>query len=208
MAYATKEQLRRYVIQSGAIEPPTTDDELFDIYLADAQLMIDGFCHRTFEASANTTRYFDALTDLRTLSLPGEQRYSQNRTLWLGDDICAISSVVNGDGTTVSAISYVTEPRNSTPYYALTLKGSANVTWTYDESPENAIAVTGRWAYSQTADALIRGATLALAAWAYRQKGGTGEADRPLVTGDGVTILPAVLPKHVYERLAARRRLV
>lgn len=207
MAYATVEQLRQ-TITSGPGALGAGDDALLTIYLADAQQMIDDFCDRTFEAAADTTRYLDAIADLRTLDTPGRiQLGLVDRTLWLGADLCQITSVVNGDGTTVSPSAYVTEPRNAPPYYALTLKSGANVAWTFVDSPEGAIAVTGRWAYSVTADALIRGATLRLAAWMYRQRNAPDGADRPIVTGDGVTILPAALPKDVYERLQARRRL-
>jgi hypothetical protein len=210
MAYASLSELRS-VLQSGGNTLPTTDDALLTMYLADAQQLIDEFCHRTFEASATTTRRFDAIADVRERGADGSWAYSgAGRTLWLGDDLATTTSltVTNGDGTAVSSSDYVLEPRNEAPYYAITLKSGSSVTWTYDDSPENAIAVTGYWAYSQTADALIRGATLALAAWCYRQRSTNSDTDRPLLTGDGVTILPAVLPKNVYERLAARRRLV
>lgn len=210
MAYATLEQLRS-TLTSGGNTLPATDDYLLTLYLEDAQALIDDFTHRTFEASAATTRYFDALADVRTLDTLGPRTIGgTERTLWLGgyDLAAAPTSVVNGDGTTIASTEYVLEPRNETPYYAITLKSGSSVTWTYDDSPENAIAITGYWAYSRTADALIRGATLALAAWCYRQRSTNADTDRPLLTGDGVTILPSVLPKNVYERLAARRRVV
>lgn len=205
MAYATLAELRRTLTSAGTVLP-TADDDLLTIYLADAQLMIDGFCHRTFEASADSTKYFDALQDVITL----DGARSPNRTLWLaGLDLCAITSITNGDGTTISASNYVTEPRGgATPFYAITLKSGADVAWTYDDSPEAAIAIVGRWAYSTSADALIRGACLSLAAWAYRQRSSSSDADRPLLTGDGATILPTALPKHVYQRLAERRRVI
>lgn len=210
MAYATVDELRRY-IQSGGAALPTTDDDLLIMFLEDAQQIIDDYTGRTFEASAATTRTFDALADLRTLDTLGPYTVGGvDRTLWLGGGELAEAptSVVNGDGTTVSASEYVTEPRNEAPYYALTLKSGSNVVWTYSDSPEGAISVTGYWGYSRSADSLIRGATLALAAWIYRQRSTSADTDRPILTGDGVTILPAALPKNAFERLTARRRLV
>ena len=205
MAYATLLQLRAVLASSGN-DLATTDDALLSMYLEDAQQVIDDYCNRTFEAASPATRTFDAVQDVMAINDEG----GTGRTLWLrGYDLAeAPSAVVNGDGLTVSASEYVLEPRNTTPIHALTLKSGSSVAWTYTTSPENAIAVTGYWAYSRQADALIRGATLALAAWMYRQRNSSGDTDRPLLTGDGVTILPSALPKNVFERLSARRALL
>lgn len=211
MAYASLTELRSW-LTSGGNTLPVTDDALLTLFLADAQLLIDGFCHRTFESSAVSAKLFDAVADVRTLDTLGlQQTGATERTLWLGGFDLATTTgliVVNGDGTTISSSNYVLEPRNSYPAYAITLKSGADVVWTYDDSPEGAISVTGHWAYSQTADSLIKSATLSLAAWAYRQRSSNADTDRPLLTGDGVTILPSALPKHVYQRLAERRRVV
>lgn len=205
--YATLLELRRY-LTSGGNTLPATDDDLLNMMLDDAQLIIDGATFTTFEALQPTTRQFDALTDVRTLERPGALN-TTNRTLWLDGYLAeAPTTVINGDGIAVLAADYVTEPRRELPIYALTLKSGSSVTWTYDESPEDAIAVTGYWAYSRSADALIRGACLSLAAWGYRQRTTNSDADRPLLTGDGVVIMQTALPKHAFERLMSRKRLV
>jgi hypothetical protein len=140
MAYASISQLRA-VLTSGGNTLPTTDDALLIMYLEDAQQLIDDFTHRTFEASATSTKTFDAIADVRTLDTLGVRTIGgTERTLWLGgyDLAAAPTSIVNGDGATVSAADYVLEPRNEAPYHAITLKSGSSVTWTYDDSPENA----------------------------------------------------------------------
>jgi hypothetical protein len=193
MAYATLAQLRAY-LKLGATE--TADDALLTDLLARAQQAIDTFCARTFEASADTTRYCDADRDV------------DGYRLVLDADLCAITSVVNGNGETIAATDYVTEPRNRTPYYAITLKASKGNVWEYDSDPENAIAITGKWAYATTAPADITHACIRLAAFIYRQKDSQNDVDRPLITGDGVTILPSALPRDVQQLLSPYRRVV
>ncbi len=191
MSYATLAQVREY-IKLGAGE--TVDDTLITNLIARAQALIDSFCKRTFEASADVTQYLDAIADVR------------GRTLWLRAEFCALTSVTNGDGTVLATSDYVTEPRNATPFYALTLKTNAGKLWTYS-NPENAIVVVGRRAYSTTAPTDIVAACIRLTVWLYRQKDSSADVDRPLLTNDGVTIMPMALPKDVQQMLLPYRRL-
>lgn len=145
---------------------------------------------RVFEASQDTTRYMDAPASDSDRGLDGPLY-----VLFLDGDLCQITSVVNGDGTTVASLSYVTKPRVRTPYYALRLKSGADLTWTYDESPEGAIAVTGRWAYATSAPADIARAALRLCVWMYRSRDNAG-FDQDIQTDDGL-ILGAKIPRDI-----------
>lgn len=191
MAYLTRAEAKVYL---GATA--TGDDALLDALLLAAQAFIEGpmGAQRVFEASGDTTRYFDAVRDVC------------GRTLTLDRDLAAITSVVNGDGATIASSEYVTEPRNSAPYYALTLKAGGNAVWQWTTSPENAIAITGKWAYSTTAPEKVKQWMREIVAYLYRRRDSSGDADRPLLTGDGVTILPGMLPRKVTLELMAERR--
>lgn len=173
------------------------DDTLLDTMVSSAQAIVDSYCRQTFEATDDTTRYFDAIRDV------------DGRCLYLGKTpLCAITTVTNGDGSTISASYYVTEPRNETPYCALTLKSNAPVAWTYSGTPENAIAIEGKWAYSEVAPYDVAQATLRLAAYLYRQKDNqSNDLDRPINTGGGVVLLPSTIPADVKSLLAPYRRL-
>lgn len=192
MAYTSLASVREY-LKLGATE--TTDDTLLTNLIARAQAMIDSYCKRTFEASADSTHYLDAEADV------------SGATLWLRADFCSITSVTNGDGTTISSNDYVKEPRNSAPYYALTLKSSTGNAWTYSTSPENAIVVVGKRAYATSAPADIAAACIRLTAWLYRQKDSSADVDRPLLTNDGVTIMPMAIPKDVQQMLLPYRKV-
>lgn len=174
------------------------DDALLTSLITRAQQMIDTAAQRTFEAAADATRRFDAVRDVT----------SDGQMLFLDDDLCQITTVVNGDGATVSASAYTTEPRRQTPYYALRLKPSAGLAWTYTTDPQNAIQITGRWAYSLSAPADIAHACVRLAAYLYRQKDTQAAlGDLPRAAPEGVLLMPARLPHDVAHMLAPYRRL-
>lgn len=189
--YCTVGDLKEYLGISEA-----THDALLSSLIQDAQAIIDATTLRTFELpAADSTRYFDAAADVR------------NETLYLDRDLYSITSITNGDSTTVSGSSYVTEPRNDTPYYAIRLKQSSGVRWNYLTDSENAIAVTGRWCFSATAPALIQRVCKRLAAYLYRQRENGNDLDRALVVGNA-TILPTQLPQDISNDLQAYKRIV
>ena len=191
MAYCGVDELKEYLGVTGA-----TDDAMLLTLLAAAQRTIDSYCARTFEATADTVRTFDS------------QRDVDGYTLTVDADLCAITSIVSGDGTTISNSHYVTEPRNETPYYAIRLKASAGKVWTSTVAgdSENAITVTGKWAYSTSAPSDIAHVCKRLAAYIYRQKDNAGDLDRAVIAGNS-TILPAQIPSDIRLMLTPYKRL-
>ena len=187
MAYASLDDLTTYL----GIDDSTADDGLLTRLLERAQAAVDAFTRRTFEATADATRW-------HTLDNVWA------RQLVFDGDLCAITSIVNGDGATVAASEYHTLPRNRTPYYAAELWTDSATAW--DADRDGQIAVTGRWAYSLTAPADVTHATVRLAAWLYRQKDNAA-ADQTVVIGD-TTILPSRLPIDVQQLLQPYRRAV
>ncbi len=194
MAYTSNSDLKTYL---GIPSATTADDTLLTTLITRAQAAIDSYCRQSFEASGDTTRYFDPTERVR------------GRTLYLDAPLCAITTLTNGDGNTIASNLYVKEPRNTTPWYALTLKADAGVAWTYTSAPENAISIAGKWAYATTAPADVVQACTRLAAYFYRQKENqSAELDRPVVAGAGVVLLPGTLPSDIKSLLAPYRRLV
>ena len=182
MAYASLSDLTAYL----GIDESAIDDVLLTQLLARAQAAVDEHCNRTFEAPTATARRYD-------------YRSINGRTLHIDADLCAISSIVNGDGVTIAGTEYTTEPRNVTPWHALRLRPASAYAW---DGITGDIVVTGKWAHSATAPADVQHATVRLAAWMYRQKDNTGN-DAPVIAGD-ITILPARIPSDI-ERLLEKR---
>ena len=193
MAYTTVSALKTYLGVVG-----NTDDALLTALIARAQAIVDAYCGRTFEAAQDSTRKLDA-----KLSVSPDKR-----TLYVERDLCAITSITNGDGVSVAASEYVTEPRWETPFYGVTLKRESDIRWTWDNTPEDAITVVGRWAYSATAPADIVQATERLAAYLYRQKDNMSDLDRAVAVSGNMTVLPQSLPRDVQLILAPYRRAV
>jgi hypothetical protein len=184
--YVTVGQLMTHV---GISNPTESDKVQLHGFIAAAQAIIERQTHRVFEAADDSVKYLDATCDV------------SGSLLWLPGDLCAITSITNGDGVAVAADDYVTEPRNLTPWYAIKLRSRSGLAWTYDGDPEDAIAVEGRWAYSINPPRDIQQATLQLAHWLYRQKDSVNDLDRPLMVGDGNVIMPAALPVAVAKMI-------
>ena len=191
MAYATTSDLKAYLGLTG-----TADDALLLSCMQRAQSWVDTHCDQVFEASADTTRYFDAVEDVA------------DAVLNLDYPLAAITSITNGDGVAVAAGEYVTEPRNHTPYHRIRLLGSKGKSWAWSTAgdAENAITIVGKWAYSTSAPPAIVQACVRLAAYMYRQK----DSQVFDVTADAETgqlIIPKGIPADVKQILMPYRRL-
>jgi hypothetical protein len=193
MAYTVLADVKEYLsIPTGT----TSDDDLITDLIGRAQAYIDSYTGYTFEAAEDSDRTFDAVADV------------DGAMLHFDTMIAAITTVTNGDSVEVTSGQYTTEPRNVTPYYAIRLLSSSGVSWTYSTDPEDAITVTGKWAWSTTAPSDIVQACVRLVAFMYRQKDTSADVDRPLLTGDGNVIMPSALPTDVKALLSPYRRLV
>jgi hypothetical protein len=190
MSYTTGTAVRAYLGIST-----NTDETVLNDCVTRAQAYIDAETGRSFEhAVTGVARYFDAYRDV------------SGRTLRLDRDLCAITSITNGDGVAVAAASYITEPRNDTPYYAITLKASKGIAWTYGTDPENAITVTGKWAYSAAPPADIVQACTRMAAYYYRQREQKQFAVEAFPS-IGVVVTPGGTPPDVTDIIRKYRRI-
>jgi len=192
MAYTTAAAVKTYLGISSA-----TDDTLIGTLVAAAQSAIDVYTRRVFECSSATARLLDAESDTDP----------QRQILYLRDDLCTVTAVVNGDGVTVTAAQYVTEPRDTTPYHALRLKTSTQTAWTFVTDQEGAISVTGKWAYSATAPADVVQAATRLAAWMYRAKDSQVFESTAFSEGGSIRIRMDI-PADIKALLDPYRRLV
>lgn len=197
MAYTTKVFVK---VEAGIPVATTADDDLIDDLIDAAQKRMEIDCDRVFAASTNTTRYFHPENDVT------------GRTLWLNRDLASVATVTNGDGTLVTSGQYMVEPKNAVadglPIYALTLYGNSGVVWTWSSDPDqDQIAVSGKWAYSESADVDVVETLIKLVIWLYRSKdsGNQGDGDRAFMLADGVIILARQLPDF-YKSFVARRR--
>lgn len=187
MAYTTTSEVKAYL---GIT--PTGDDTLIGNLITRAAVIIDAYTGRTFEA-VTATKYF-TVDDTNGQELP----------LW-GYDLLAVTTLTNGDAVVIAGADYKLFPRNDNPKWLIRLDESKSWAWSDGDSE---ISVAGTWGYSATAPADIVHACIRLTAFLYKQKDTSADIDRPMITGDGVTIMPSGLPSDVQKLLDRYKRRV
>jgi len=197
VAYITATDLKNYMKING-----NSDDTQLALFADRAQHVVDSYTHRVFEwAGAGTVKKFTP-----TSYLDGGDLYDMY-TLSLGlNEFFELTSITNGDGVAISTSDVVLLPQNITPKYAIRIKSSANTTWTYTTTIEESVSITAKWSYSATPPADIVQAALRIGAYLYRQRDGTPDSDRPIVSADGVVLSAPRIPSDVLELLRPYRR--
>src|SRR5581483_5292114 len=114
----------------------STQDALMLDMIRQACREIEEAANRRFVPRVQT-RHFDAVANIER----------EQRRLWLDEDLLAVLTLTNGDGTLISSNQYVLESPDETPYWAIKLLASAGIAWTYEDDPENAILLNGIWGY-------------------------------------------------------------
>lgn len=128
--YAT---LAEFKNQQVITSVDTVDDGTIENLLARASRYIDGKTQREFYPSIET-QYYDIPRD-------GDKLFV--------NDLCAVVTLTNGDGSVIPSTAYRLYDRNQTPYYALSLLSSSGVAWTLDAAGESqqVIALKGLFTF-------------------------------------------------------------
>lgn len=197
MSYVTYAQVKAF---KGDLD---ADKTLVESLIARAEGWLNRECRRTLVAESDTTRYADAAGD----HLDG--RYLE--VSWLGD-LCAVTTLVNGDGTTITSAQYTTYPKPVTfekpTIQRLKLLDSVNIFWTYTTDWENAIAITGRWALFSSASvpAEITNAVIRLALYLYKVKD-TDAFETIVIPEAGIIQAPSGFPADVARLVRLFRKV-
>lgn len=194
MAWTTTALVKTYLqITTSA------DDTLIGTLIDRGQKFIENYTHRLFEASGDTTKYFDAYRNVsgRTLFFDEGLELAQNPT-----------TVTNGD-TTVLVVNtnFTMCPANTFPSYSMELLSSSSAWWTTlsNGDSQRAISVLGRWAYSTTAPNDVVAALIRLVSFLYRQRESNADIDRPVIVQDGMVLMPGRIPADIAAMLEPYR---
>lgn len=122
------ELLRELMTADDSAAPNAVDDTVLAGCASDGSRAIDQYCNRQFFASAGTIT-LDA-------PVPAERR------LWFGQDVLAVQSASNGDGSSVPASLWYLWPPNAVSYAAIVMKQSANVFWGAGSAGDTEGAIT------------------------------------------------------------------
>jgi len=189
--YTTASAVKTYLRIASA-----GDDALIGSLVTRASAIIDDSCGRWFTALTQTRKY-DAVGNHIT-----------GRLLLLDADLLTVTSVTNGDGTTIGAGSYLLRPINWPPFFGIALKQSNGLRWNYLDDVEDAITISGTWGYSATPPEPIVHAAMRLAAWLYRQRDTGAELAQPFeATDKSGPRPPARLPRDVADLIGPYVRL-
>ena len=177
MAYCDAADVKQYLGKDGA-----EDDTLLESLISRAQKAIEQYTRRQFEA-ATETRYFDQ---------------PSGRMLYTDEDLLAVTTLTNGDGTTIASADYQLLPLNESPKYAIRLKQGSNLIWEDDSdgNSEGVITVAGSWGYSTAPPGDIVHACVRLAGYWYKQR----EAqvfDVTAIPEQGALLIPKGIPPDV-----------
>ena len=157
-------------------------------------------------------KWFYARTLTRTYDIPPD------RQLDLDVPLLTVTTLTNGDATTIAATDYTLFDPNTSPYYAIRLKQSSSVIWLPDSDGniQNVLSVAGTWGYvsrSATDDRsvqLIRNTETLCLIWSlaeYKRRYGFGVEGKSTVTAAGVVITPTALPDSARMILESLKRV-
>ena len=197
MAYITTAQLKSYL----GITVSTDDTELG--YIPDrVTAAIDSYCHRHFEPesahgpAASHTHYFTPMLETQGGDLLDWY------TLNLNHDLAELTSITNGDGTSISVNDVVLLPLNTVPTNMIRIKSASGKFWTWNGSPEGAVQVAGKWSYSLDIPADVKAAALRWGAHLYRLRTGATSVPADItISADGSAFASNRIPSDVAQLL-------
>jgi Phage gp6-like head-tail connector protein len=197
MAYVTLQDVKTSLRITVA-----DDDAIIADIISDVTAAIDSYCHRHFEPesdhgpAASHTHYFTPL-----LEVDGGDLLDW-RTLNLRHDLAELTSITNGDGTSIAAGDVVLLPLNVKPTSFIRIKSAVNKTWTYSGSPEGAVAIAGKWSYSLNVPDDIHRAALAWSEHMYRLRTGSAPTSVDVtISADGSAFVSSGMPRGVAQLL-------
>lgn len=194
--YCTLAEAKAYGVPQAGTD--ATDDSVIEAIIEGVSRDIDAYTGRKFYTRTET-RYFDVPS------------YGDGRLLLLDDDLLSVTSLTNGDGTTISSTDYVLLPYNETPKYAIVLKQSFSGSFVADASgnTEKVLAIAGTWGYATAIPHNIREACKETFKLRYNRRFGAGVEGTATITPAGVVITPqGIFPQGVIELLGVYRRVV
>src|SRR3990167_315566 len=149
-------------------------------------------CSREFDG--DTGNWFYAHQQARNYDMP------RGRCLELDAPLLSVTSITNGDDTTIESTEYLLYPLNGPNKAEIRIKQSSAVIWQMSGADtEGVITVRGEWGYvdrdstdpeSMTPILNSKSAVLALALAVYKRRYGVNTECVAQVTGAGVVITP------------------
>jgi hypothetical protein len=194
MAYLTVAEYKTYIRGLTQGQPDAwmaAEDSLLSTFITEAQKYIETKTERLFEASTQT-RYYSA--DYIPIANPS--------LLMLDAELLTVTTLTNGDATTISASDYFLHPFNTSPKTAILLKSTKS--WSF--GTDGRISVAGTWGYTAAADATVK-EMVKLIAWNIQQNRMRTNGVT-LLDGGAIQVDEGGLPARVSDWLRLMKRKV
>lgn len=190
--YATLAEFKAHRPGIGSVD--AADDSVIENIIEAASRWIDHETGRTFYARSET-HYYDV---------------PHGRELLLDDDLLTVTTLTNGDGTTLTTANYNLVPKNKSPYYGIKLKETSTYLWQMDTdgNTEDVITLVGTWGFAATAPDDIKQAVLELSNNMYSRRTGQQTDGVATVTAAGVVLQPRDVPGWVRSIIGYYRRRI
>lgn len=166
-------------------------------------------CSREFDG--DTGHWFYAAQQVRRFDTPS------GRCLELDAPLLEVTTITNGDDTTIAATEYNLYPLNGPHKVEIRIKQSSSSLWQYTSGgdTEGVISVSGQWGYvdrtatdpeSAVVVSNTKSAVLMLALAIYKKRYGVGTEGAAVVTGAGVVITPRDKSREYWAIVEIYRR--
>jgi hypothetical protein len=182
----------KHHINSKGLTVDTVDDDVMELLIASASRYIDGQTNDRWYADT-ATHYFD--TPHKTFDI-----------LFFDENLNSITSVTNGDGSTLLSTDYVLYPSNSYPKWGIQILANSGGGWLMTNgSPQQAISILGSWGNATIPDD-IKSACIQIAFASYKRRTGENVAGKTIITGGGVVVMPEDVPGFAKDVINNHRR--
>lgn len=174
----------------------TAYDDLLNDLITRVSAMIDKETGRLFGVSSDTTKYFD-LDNVNGRDL---------ELFDVKDQLLSVTSVTNGDGTSISTGNLILLPRNGERYHTVRLTSASGVSWS--TGTDEYIEIAGKWGYSLTIPEAIREAAIEGVIHIFNQAKSLGGDRDVQISSDGMVIRPSAMPANVQRIMKLYRKRI
>ena len=182
--YATLAEVRTFGVWNSQ---DLGDDSVLEDLISRVSALIDTLTGRTFAPSVDETKYFP-FCDI------------DGRDLWLGNlnnPLLSVTSLTNGDGTTIASSEYLLLPRGAQRFHTIRLKEMSEIDWTEDADGDSFVSVTGKFGWTLAIPDDVKQGTIESVVYIAKQRRTIESSERPQVSADGLLMLPSMLPKRM-----------
>lgn len=156
---------------------------------------IERYCGRSFVDASGQTFYV----------MPSYPNVLNKRTLIIKQDLLAVTSIVNGDGETIS--DYRLLPVDGPPYYKIEIDMDAGQIWNRGSDGTGIVTIEGTTGYASAVPDDVYMAFMQMVAWLYRARSSGAGGAVTTATREGLTIAPNEIPPNILLVLNLYRRL-